>query len=426
MTVSQRCLRSGPVAILLLMVILGMPLPGGAAEVLELAPLIREALAQNRDLQAAETRIAAADYRTTQALGFPDPMVSLGYQNEGLTSYTYGDSPDAQWMYSISQTLPFPGKRDLKRGMAAADAEGARAAYEALKWRTVVRIKELYADLSLTHRSLDLVGERAVLFARIEEAALARYASGMAPQADVSMAQAEKYMLREKETMLRQKLRSLEAMLALTLGRDSAASFSRPVPLARDPYLPDEAELIRKAHAQAPEIQAREKMVAAAEAKVEMLKREYYPDFTVTGNLAQRPGEFRNMWGFSTAVNIPIFYKFKQEPAVREAEAALKGARHELEAVKLMTASGIRDNLAMFGAAENLLDLYRGALIPKASQDFDLALSAYGTGKGDAPTVIARLKAYLDYELLYQGQLAERTKAVARIEALTEPALNGK
>ena len=91
-----------------------------------------------------------------------------------------------------------------------------------------------------------------------------------------------------------------------------------------------------------------------------------------------------------------------------------------------MTVSGIRDNLSMFRSAENLMELYRNALIPKASQDFDLALSGYGTGRSDVLTVITRLKSYLDYELLYQGQLTERAKAVARIEALTEPALPGK
>jgi len=397
-----------------------------SAETPALEPLIAEALTNNRELRAAESRITAAGFRITQAWGLPDPMVSIGYQNEGLTKYTYGDSPDAQWMYSVSQTLPFFGKRNLKQGMAAADTEGARAAYEALQLRVVARVKEIYWDLSLLHRNLDLVGERVSLFARIEEAALARYASGTAPQADAVMAQTEKYMLREREAMLTQKIQSLEAMLGLTLGRETHSSFARPAPVPLDSYVPDEAELIRKAHAQSPEIKTREKMVAAADTRINMLKREYYPDFTLSGSLAQRPGEYRNMWGISTAVNIPIFYKTKQEPAVREAEAALQGARHELEAAKLMAVSGIRDNLAMFRAAENLMDLYRNALIPKAAQDFDLALTGYGTGRSDVLTVITRLKSYLDYELLYQGQLTERAKAVARIEALTEPALPGK
>jgi outer membrane protein TolC len=397
-----------------------------AAETQALEPLIQEALANNRELRAAEARIPAADHRVTQAWGFPDPMVSIGYQNEGLSRYNYGDSPDAQWMYSLSQTLPFFGKRDLKQAMAKADAEGIRDAYEALRLRVAARVRELYYDLALLHRSLDLIAERAALFERIEEAALSRYASGMASQADAVMAQTEKYMLREREAMLRQKIQSLGAMLGLTLGRETPSPFARPEPVPLDAYLPDEAELIRKAHSFSPEIKNREKMVAAAEARINMLKREYYPDFTFTGSLAQRSGEFSNMWSIGTSVNIPIFYKTKQEPAVREAQAALEGAKHELEAAKLMATSGIRDNLAMFRAAENLMGLYRTALIPKASQDFYLALAGYGAGRSDVLTVISRLKSYLDYELLYQGQLTERAKAVVRIEALTEPALPAK
>jgi outer membrane protein, heavy metal efflux system len=397
-----------------------------AAETLELQPLIQEALQNNRDLLAAESRVTAAGFRITQAWGLPDPMVSIGYQNEGFTAYTYGEELGAQWMYSVSQTLPFPGKRSLKENMAVADSEGARAAYEALQLKVVARVKELYYDLALTYRNLDLVGERTSLFAEIEEAALSRYASGTAPQADAVMAQTEKYLLREREAMLKQKVQSLEAMLALTLGRGAAGAFARPAPVPVEPYEPDEADLIKKAYAHTPELRNREKMVAAAEAKVNMLKREYYPDFTLAGGIAQRGGDFRNMWNVTAGINVPIYYKTKQEPAVREAQAALEGAKHELEAARLMTVSGVRDNLSMFRSAASLMELYRNALIPKASQDFDLALAGYGTGRSDVLTVITRLKAYLDYELLYQVQLTERAKSVARIEALTEPALPGK
>jgi outer membrane protein TolC len=398
------------------MVLWLLPQTAGAGA-LELQPLIEEALAKNQELLVAEARTTAAGFRIAQAQGFPDPMISIGYQNEGLTGYTYGDSPDAQWMYSVSQTLPFFGKRDLKQKMAAADTEGAKAAYEALQLRIIARVKEFYHDLSLTYRNLDLVKERASLFLRIEEAALARYASGTASQTDVVMAQT---------AMLRQRIQSLEAMLSLTVGRETIVPLERPLPLVFEPYNPDEADLIKKAYTHAPEIRNREKMVAAADARIAMLKREYYPDFTLTGSLAQRPGEYRNMWGISTSVNIPIFYKTKQEPAVREAEAVLAGAKHELTAVKVMIVSGIRDALSMFRTAESLMDLYKNALVPKAVQDFDLALSGYLTGRSDVVTVIGRLKSILDYELLYQGQLMERAKSRVRIEALTEPALPGK
>lgn len=186
---SARWQIGGWVSTILLIILLWFFPASASAETQALDPLIQEALANNRELRAAESRIPAADFRTTQAWGLPDPMVSVGYQNEGLTRYAYGDSPDAQWMYSVSQTLPFFGKRDLKQAMAKADAEGIREAYEALRLRVAARVKELYYDIALIHRNLDLIAERTALFARIEYAALSRYASGTASQADAVMAQ---------------------------------------------------------------------------------------------------------------------------------------------------------------------------------------------------------------------------------------------
>ena len=98
MMASKRLRIGGWVAGVLLAIVLALSPQGAAAETLELQPLIAEALANNRELRAAESRIAAAGFRITQARGLPDPMVSIGYQNEGLTNYTYGNSPDAQRM----------------------------------------------------------------------------------------------------------------------------------------------------------------------------------------------------------------------------------------------------------------------------------------------------------------------------------------
>lgn len=124
------------------------------------------------------------------------------------------------------------------------------------------------------------------------------------------------------------------------------------------------------------------------------------------------------MWSLTATINVPIFFKTKQEEGVNEANSALREAQHELEATRLMIASSIRDNFAMAKASENLLALYREALIPKQYQDFELALSGYITGKIEAITVISRLRALLDTELLYWSQFVQREKALARLEAL--------
>lgn len=65
------------------------------------------------------------------------------------------------------------------------------------------------------------------------------------------------------------------------------------------------------------------------------------------------------------------------------------------------------------------MDLYKNGLIPKTYQSFESALAGYSTGKVEAITAIASLKAVIDYEYLYWKQFVEREKAIAKLEALT-------
>ena len=95
-------------------------------------------------------------------------------------------------------------------------------------WRRRSGYKELYHDLFLAYTNIDLLTDQAALFSRMEDAAVARYAAGMAPQQEVLMAQTEKYMLLEREEMEKQKIQSLKAMLNAALGRDALAPLGRP------------------------------------------------------------------------------------------------------------------------------------------------------------------------------------------------------
>ncbi|MBF0559150.1 MAG: TolC family protein [Nitrospirae bacterium] len=386
-----------------------------------LQQLIDEALRNSPDLHASRSRVSASEYRIPQAQTLPDPMITFGYQNEGFKKFTYGnpDNPNAQGIFSASQTIPFPGKLSLKGELATRESESSLANYAASRLRIIARVKELYFDLYNTYKSIDLINERTALFTRVEEAALARYSTGKGSQQEVLMAQTEKYMLLEKEEMLRQKTESLEAMLNAAIGKPANAPLSKPSDVQQSIFIYTLDELITISGEQSPELQSRDKMISAAETKVEMAKKDYYPDFTITGSYFPRGNNMENMWSLTTSVNIPIFYRSKQKQAVNEAEASLSEARSEKEATKLMIASVIRDNFAMLKASDKLMSLYKDGLIPKSYQDVELSLSGYKTGTVDALTVITRLKSVIDYEIAYWNQFAEREKAIARLEAIT-------
>jgi outer membrane protein TolC len=393
--------------------------PARAGDEIKLQDLIEEALRNNPSIHSSESRLAAAGFRVPQAGSLPDPMLMFGYQNEGWDRYTYGEMLMAQWMFSLSQMFPFPGKLPLREEMARLESQGSAAMRDAVALGTVEKIKSLYYELLFSYKELDLLRDKTDLFTRVEDAALSRYSAGMGPQQEVIMAQTEKYMLTERQRMLEQKVTSLEAMMNAAVGRETGSDLGRPVELPMTQYTMGMEDIVRAAVENSPEIRAQEQMVAAADAKVRMARKEYYPDFTVTGSVMKKTGPFEDMWSLSVGMNLPLFYRTKQRQAVNEAEASLSAARYDLSTMKLMLTSALRDGFSMIQASEKLMELYRTGLIPKSIQDFELALSGYVTGTVEAITVISRLKSLLDYEILYWKQFTEREKAIARMEAIS-------
>lgn len=390
------------------------------AQELKLSDLMEEALKNSPEILASQSKIEAAKYRVPQAKSLPDPMFMFGYQNEGFNRYTYGEEQGSQWMFSASQQFLFPGKRSLKGEMVQRDAESMEAMHELLKLKTAARVKELYFDLFLAYKNIDLLQNKRNLFLRIEDLTLARYETGKAMQQEVLMAQTEKYMLLEKEEMFTQKIQSLEAMLRAVIGREKGPPLGRPSEPVYQPFTLDAAEAVNTALSKSPEIKSRNKIIEAAETKLLMAQKEYYPDFNINATYFNRAGDFKDMWSATATINIPLYFKTKQEPAVMEAKASRAQVKQELEAVKLMISAAIKDNLSMQRSSERLMDLYKNGLIPKNTQDVELALTGYAKGRTDLVIVISRLKTLLEYEILYWNQYVEREKAIARLLAITE------
>ena len=160
-------------------------------------------------------------------------------------------------------------------------------------------------------------------------------------------------------------------------------------------------------------------MIEAANIKLAMAQKEFYPDFALGGSYYNRTGEFPDMWAATVTINIPLYFYSKQKPAVMEARANIRQADQELEATRLMIEAALRDNYAMLRSSERLIDIYSKGLLPKGREDIEQAMTGYSTGRGEAVSVISRLKTLLDYESLYWGQRVEREKAIARLHAIT-------
>jgi outer membrane protein, heavy metal efflux system len=407
------CLRMITVCCLLL-----LSAAAGAQEA-NLQALIDEAMRNNPEIAGARHRAEAQQERIPQARALADPTVAVGYQNVGFDRFSLGDEPETQWMFTASQPLPFPGKRALRAQMAEGEAASQQAMYDAVRHRIMARVKELYFDLFLLYKDLDLLRSQEDLAKKVEDVAAARYGAGSGSQQEVIMAQTEKYLLLEKQGGVQQRIQSTEAMLAAALGRSDGPLIGRPEEALEGTYGLDVTQAVARAIGQSPDVKARQRMAEAAQARVKMAQREYFPDFTVSASVYPRAEKFDPIWGVGASVTIPIYQRSRQDPAVREAKAALAQAQQELEAAKLMVASAVRDNYALLKSAENIKQIYREGVIPKTRQDFEQALAGYGTGRNDALVAITRLKNLVENEQRYWSQYADREKALARILALS-------
>jgi outer membrane protein TolC len=217
---------------------------------------------------------------------------------------------------------------------------------------------------------------------------------------------------------LNQKIQSLGAMLRAAIGRDKG-QLERPNEPVYQSFPMEIDEAVDLALQHSPEIKSRGKMLEAAETKLLMAQKEYFPDFALSGSYFNRSGDFKDMWSATATINVPLYFLSKQRPAVLEAKATIRQAKQEIEAVKLMIAAALRDNYSMLRSAEKLMNIYKKGLIPKNTQDFEQSLAGYSTGKTEAINVISRLKTLLDYEAQYWNQFVEREKAISRLNAIT-------
>lgn len=384
-----------------------------------LGDLIATALQNSPEIKASEAKAAAMAQKVPMEGSLMDPMLSLGYQNEGLKKYSYGESPDAQWMFSLAQTFPWPGKRTIQEEAAALDAQAEKASAEMVRREVILKVTQAYYDLVLITKELDLIRTRRPLIEQMEDIALKRYAAGMLTQDEVLMAQAEKYMLLEAEEMAQGRKESAEAMIRQAMGSTDAAPLGRPVEALPTVFTYMQDELIDRANRESPEIRMREKLMLASIKRLGRSKKEAWPDVTVMGKYSSRGGGLEDMAELTFSVPLPLYYNSRQAAGISEASWMNASAQKELEASKFKAASEIRDNLAMIHAADRIMQLYRNALIPKSRQVIDAALASFSSGRMEASMALAKLKAPFDYELTAWQQQVLREKAIARIKAIT-------
>ena len=363
------------------------PVPGARVE--ELLELARR---QNPELAAMGHEAEAAQARVQPAGALPDPMGRLELRDVdnrmGNGDFNLLPARVGSAKYTVSQSIPLWGKRDLRRGMAEADAAQAQARASGTWAELAAKVKAAFAQYYYVGHSRKLAEELLRLGASLEQLAQARYADGLVPQQDVVRAQVEKTALRSELLMLETEHHHAAARLNALLRRPPAAPLAEPQvlrplpPPAKLDYVALEARLL----AANPQLAAQDAQISAAEKNRELVTKNRYPDLTV----GISPIQTRNRvteWELMFEVNIPLQQESRRSQE-REAAAMASAARSRKEAALNQVSADRAENLSALDSARRLETLVATALLPQADLAFKAALAGYETGKLDFATLL--------------------------------------
>jgi len=389
---------------------------GDSAPVVQIDELVKELLANNPGLRAAQYRVDAATKRPSQLSTLPEPKVSVTNFGVGHPLSRLRDSDFAYVGFGVSQEIPYPGKLALAGEEARKDAEAEHEMYRALVLDATAQLKAAYYEWFGVSKAIEVTEKNRELLQRLEQIARARYTVGKGIQQDVLKAQVEMSSLAQRLELLAQRKATIEARIRALL--NSERPLGQPADVRLSPMTVGLEAVLAALDDQSPRLKNKQAMLDGRSVGIERSKKEYRPDFGVSFQWQKNGAPFRDYYMAVAEVKVPLYFWRKQRLGVEESVARFREARQDFLSERQELVFQAKDLYLTATTSERLLTLYQEGIIPQSALSLESALAAYETGGVDFLTVMNNFMTVLTYEMQYYEELAKHSQALARLEAL--------
>jgi outer membrane protein, heavy metal efflux system len=390
----------------------------------DLQALIDEALQANSELRQQAHLKAAAGEAVQPAGALDDPEFAFILKDVPTNTWRLDQDEMTQKMLEVSQKIPFPGKRRLRAEIAGEQAKSAGFAYNDKTNEIRARVVMAYWDLSLAHAAFDITEKNKQFWDQVVQVSETRYGVGLGEQADVLQAQVELGNYLDRLFQWRQRQESIRADLNALRSKPQQTPIQRPQPLKPRPHPLKLEDLLSRAE-EHPQLQTLEALVAKQQKAVDLARKEYFPDFSVSLSYGFREDlgppmneKIPNMFSSKLMVNLPIWHSSKIKPRIREEEAMKKAAEASQQSAWNRLAAAIKDRHAKLERLSQQIRLYEQGLIPQARQAVEASLASYQVGRLDFAQMYPNHIAAYNAELQLQEYLKDFEENWAELEWL--------
>jgi outer membrane protein, heavy metal efflux system len=385
---------------------------------LSLSQVIAAVLEHNPMIQSARAKWLAARQRIPQAGAWEDLKVGTTIVLGRFVSVPANAFTDQ--MLSVEQMIPLSGKNRSKERAAAAEAVGAFEEARRQELDIVAKTKTSYYEIANLYQLLDINKADEASLIQSRDATRAKFEVGTQTQADLLLADNERQKIIEARRDLEQKLSDQQSALNVLMNRDPFAPLGRPTDNEEN-SLPAPAERLRQlVLANRPEVREAQAKVTMAKAKLELAKREWIPDPTVSLD-AERynaASQVVSQVGAGVSINIPWLNGKKYRAEEREAQSELSAAISDALGAQTEALGLLRNQLEKIETLHHHIELYLDNLLPTARQTVDSYQADYETDKATLLSLLSSQRNLRDLETMYYQDLSDYRVALAELESL--------
>jgi len=391
---------------------------------LALSDVVTAALENNPAIKTARAKWESARQRIPQAAAWEDPKLSVNSLLGRFVDISRNGFADQ--MVTVQQMIPLTGKNRSKERIAAAEAIASFEDFRRQQLDVVSKTKASFFRLANIYLLLDLNEQQEAALSQTLDATKAKFEVGTQSQADYLTAQVERQKIIETRRDLEEKLSDEQSKLKVLMNQDPFSPLGRPVLNGALPHDFSSERLRRLTLANRPEVRQAQSMVIGASAKVELAKREWIPDPSVSLQ-AQHYNAGRQAISEINAgvsIDLPWFNSKKYRAGEREAQSDLLAAQTSLEGAQTEALGMLRDQLQKIQTMHHHIELYQDQLLPSARQTVSSYQADYETNKTTLIQVLTSENNLRELENMYNQDLTDYRVAIAELESLVGADLN--
>ncbi len=413
--------------------------------------LIDQALTSNLDLRLAQSRVREARALRAVASGgeYPSLSASAAYSYNRLSKnappYNAFSIPGFPWEFDLYQA-GFDASWEIdvfgrvRREVQAADATVGASVEERRQvlLSLLAETARNYAELRGFQRQLAIAEQNHRLGQQTVELTRNRVANGVAPELDLTRAQAQSATTSSRIPLLRSEVEQALTRLGVILGTDvseleprlrqePASAQGGVAALPELPKLPSEvpvglpSDLLRRR----PDIRRAERQLAASTARIGAAMADLFPRFSLTGNFNLQSGDLESLthwnsrsFGIGPSVMWPIFEGERLRAAIDVRNAQQQQALVQYQITVINAVREVRDAITTFGYEQDRRSRLNEA-VTADRKSMDMANQMYQQGLVDFLAVLdAERSLFASEDALAQSDRLVLTDLIALYKAL--------